>query len=159
MRGRRCALPIYTASIHPHIHQRSANQPTNQPSNNAAKPTNQPSNQQAKQSKPPIPLALRPPPHPLPPLFTQHPSIHLSIHPSIHQPSTQTEKIAYPSSTVSHKQPRQANQQTNTPKSYIFLSVHDPSLYAFSPNPSKQQAKQAEPTNTPTKGRIVKKGG
>ena len=34
-----------------------------------------------------------------------------------------------------------------------------PSLYVFSQNPSNQQAKQAEPTNTPTKGSgIIRQG-
>ena len=104
---------------------------------------------------------LRPPPHPLPPLFIQHPSSHLSIRPSIrpsiYQPSPQTEKFAYPSSIILRNQSRQASQATNTPKSFIFLLVHDPSstVCVF------QQTKQAEPTNTPTKGRIriVKKKG
>ena len=87
-----------------------------------------------------------------------NPSIHPSFLPSFHQ--THKRKIAYPSSTVSRKQSRQANQATNAPKSYIFVPVHDLSItYVFSPNPSNQQAKQAEPTNTLTKGSGIQKNG
>ena len=76
-----------------------------------------------------------------------HPSVHPSIHPSIHQPSTQTGKHVCPSSTVSRKQSRQANQQTNTPKSNIFLPVHDPSITVCIFSKPKQPTSQAGGTN------------
>ena len=86
-------------------------------------------------------------PSPAPrPAFIYTASIHPSIHPSINQAH-----IAYPSRTVSRKQSQQANQATNTPKSYILVPV---TVCVFSK--SKQPA---EPTDTPTKGRRVKKKG
>ena len=96
-----------------------------------------------------------------PPAFIYTASINPSIHPSTH-PSTKhtTEKMHVHQALYHASNQQQANQATNAPKSYIFLLVHDHlSLYVFSPNPSNQQAKQAEPTNTPTKGSGVKKKG
>ena len=155
---------FYLHSIHLCIHPRpplSTDHPSIHPSNKQA--TNKPSNPNHATLFSPNAVdtwfALRGrscalPPHSLPPIFTQ-------IHPSIH-PSTKhtNRKIAYPSSTVSRKRSRQANQATNAPKSYTFvLSMIHPSLYVFSPNPSNQQAKQAEPTDTPTKGSGIQKKG
>ena len=70
-----------------------------------------------------------------------------SIHPSIHPPSTQTGKHVCPSSTVSRKQSRQANQQTNAPKSNILLPVHDASITVCIFSKPKQPTSQAGRTN------------
>ena len=142
-----CIAGPSPSTQHPSIHASINGVPTNRPINQA---TTWP-NQQTKQPKPPIP-ALCPPLHPPAFIYTA------SIHPSIHQTSTHSENIAYPSSTVPRKQSRQAYQQTSKQKT-ISLSMIHASLYVFSPNPSKQQAKQAEPTNTPSKGSGVKKKG
>ena len=94
----------------------------------ANKPTKQPTNQATKTTHP---VALRPPPRPPSRLDLRsihpsvRPSVRPSIHPSIHHPIT---KIAYPSSTVSRKQSRPANQQINTPKRHILPPIHDPSI-------------------------------
>ena len=155
-------IPSIYASMHASIPARHYYRPSIQP------PIKLASNQQTKQPKPHNPVfspnavdtwfALRGRRCTLPraPSRLYLHSTHPSIHPSIHPSNTNTNNVC-PSSTVSRKQSRQANQQTNAPKSNLFsLSMIHPSLCVF--YKSKQPtAKQAEPTNTPTKGSGVKR--
>ena len=128
--------------------------------------------------------ALRPPPHPVPrtPSRLYLHSIHLCIHPrpplstdhpSIKQASNQQTKQPKPRNPVSPKccrylvciagkalrPPPHPVPPICTQHPSIHPSMIHPSLYVFSPNPSNQQAKQAEPTDAPTKGRRVKRKG
>ena len=85
-----------------------------------------------------------------PPAFIYTASIHPSIHPSTKHTNR---NHAYPSSTVSRKQSRQANQKTNAPKSNMFLPVHDPSITVCAFSKSKQTTSQAGRTNQHTNQR------
>ena len=133
-------------------------------------PANQPTNPATKTTQPCVfPsavdtwFALRGRRRPLPPLFTQRLSILPSFLPSTHSSINQAQKQKNCISikhciTQAITASKPSNQRTK--KLHVLpLSMINPSLHVFSPNPSNQQAKQAEPTDTPTKGRRVQKKG
>ena len=82
-----------------------------------------------------------------------------SIHPSIHQAHKQENMYVHQALYHASNHGKPTNKPTRQKVTFFSLSMMHPSLYVFSPNPSSQQAKQGEPTNTSTKGSGVKKKG
>ena len=81
-----------------------------------------------------------------------HPSIPPCIHLSINQAHKQ-KKVHVHQALYHASNQQQANQATNTPKSYIFLLVHDPSITVCVFPKTKQPTSQAGRTNQHTNQR------
>ena len=85
-----------------------------------------------------------------------------NIHPSIHPSTKHTHRKKYKSikhyitQSINNKETKQPTHKKNT---FFSLPMIHPLLSVLSPNPSNQQAKQAEPTNTSIEGSGVKNKG